>query len=50
MMGGRLMPTQMVMSPADKTGNKTMITYKSLTFDLMISDDFFSTQNMKSLK
>lgn len=50
MMGGRLMPTQMVMTPADKPGNKTMITYKSLTFDLPIRDDFFSTQNMKSLK
>ncbi|MCW5908010.1 MAG: outer membrane lipoprotein-sorting protein [Chitinophagales bacterium] len=50
MMGGRLMPTQMEMTPADKPGNKTIITYKSLTFDQPISDDFFSTQNMKALK
>lgn len=50
MMGGRLLPTQMTMTPADKPGNKTIIMYKSLTFDQPISDDFFSTQNMKSLK
>lgn len=50
MMGGRLLPTQMEMTPADKPGNKTMIIYKSLTFDQSIADDFFSTQNMKSLK
>ncbi len=50
MMGGRLLPTQMTMTPADKPGNKTIIIYKSLTFDQPISDDFFSTQNMKSLK
>lgn len=50
MMGGRLLPTQMTMTPADKPGNKTIIMYKSLTFNQPISDDFFSTQNMKSLK
>lgn len=50
LMGGRLLPTQMEMTPANKPGNKTIIIYKSLVFDQPISDDFFSTQNMKSIK
>jgi outer membrane lipoprotein-sorting protein len=50
MMGGRLLPTQTEMIPSDKPGNKTMIIYKSLTFNQTIDDNFFSTQNMKSLK
>ncbi len=50
MMGGRLLPTEMTMTPAEKPGNKTIIIYKSLVFDQPVSDDFFSTQNMKSIK
>lgn len=50
MMGGRLLPTQMVLTPADKPGNKTYIIYKSIVFDQPINDDFFSTQNMKTPK
>ena len=49
-MGGRLLPTQMVLTPADKPGNKTHIIYKSIIFDQPINDDFFSTQNMKTPK
>lgn len=50
LMGGRLLPTQLTVTPTDKPGNKTIITYKTLTFDQPINDDFFSTQNMRSLK
>ena len=50
MMGGRTMPTLLEMTPADKPGNKTQIIYKSLIFDQAISDDFFSTQSMKTIK
>ena len=50
MMGGRLLPTSMEIVPADKPGHKTIITYKSREYDVAISDDFFSTQNMKNPK
>jgi len=50
MMGGRLMPTMLEMIPSDKPGHKTIITYQSEIFDQPISDDFFSTQNMKNPK
>jgi hypothetical protein len=49
-LGGRPMPTEHSLIPADKPGNKTFIIYKSLLFDEPISDEFFSTQNMKSAK
>jgi len=50
MMGGRLLPTTMEMIPSDKPGHKTIISYQSEIFDQPISDDFFSTQNMKNPK
>lgn len=49
-LGGRLMPTEHSLIPADKPGNKTFIIYKSLVFDEPISDEFFSTQSMKNVK
>ncbi|HWB63940.1 MAG TPA: outer membrane lipoprotein-sorting protein [Chitinophagales bacterium] len=48
MLGGRLLPTTLEMTPADKPGHKTIIIYKQEEFDQPISDDFFSTQNMKN--
>jgi outer membrane lipoprotein-sorting protein len=50
MMGGKLLPTTMEIVPTDKPGHKTIIIYKSREFDMPISDDFFSTQNMKNPK
>lgn len=50
MMGGRLLPTTMEMTPSDKQGHKTIITYKSLVFDQPMNNDLFSTQNMKNPK
>jgi hypothetical protein len=38
------------MIPADKPGNKTMMIYKTLDFQVKLSDDFFTTQNMKKVK
>ena len=46
-MGGRLVPTQMVVRPMDKPGEQTMITYDALTFDVAISDDTFSLRNLE---
>lgn len=49
-MGGRLLPSHLEMVPSDKPGHKTVIIYQSEEFDKPISDDFFSTQNMKNPK
>lgn len=50
MLGGRLLPAKMEMIPADKKGNKIILTYKSLVFDTLIADQFFSTQNITKVK
>ena len=49
-MGGRTMPCKMEMIPADKKGQETVIIYNSAVFNQPISDDFFTTQNMKKAK
>lgn len=49
-MGGRQLATYMEMIPADEPGNKTIVEYLSVEFDVNISDSFFSIQNMKNLE
>ena len=49
-MGGRLLATKMEMIPADNPGQKTIMEYKSLEFDIDIEESFFSVQNMKRVK
>lgn len=49
-MGGRLMPTKTEMIPANKLGHKTLIETHEAAFDFEIGDDFFSKQQMRSLK
>lgn len=49
-MGGRTMATRMEMVPADEPGNKTIMIYKDITFNIPIEDEFFSTNNMKRLQ
>ena len=49
-MGGRVIPTRMEMIPADEVGQKTVIQYKEIAFDVEISDQFFSLQNMKRVR
>jgi outer membrane lipoprotein-sorting protein len=46
-MGGRLVPTRMEMRPADKPGERTVIVYDDLTFDVAMSDDTFSLRNLE---
>lgn len=50
MMGGRLLPTKIEMTPADKPGHKTEIVYNAIEFDKGIADSFFTTQNMTKVK
>ncbi|CAA6829907.1 MAG: Membrane protein [uncultured Aureispira sp.] len=49
-LGGRLLPTKMVLVPADEEGHKTIMEYTSLEFDAKFEDRFFSTQNMKRVR
>jgi len=49
-MGGRVIPTRFELIPADKPGNKTVVTLESVEFNRPIPDQFFSQQNMKVVK
>ncbi len=50
MLGGRLLPTRMEMLPADKPGQKTVIRYRSITFDQPLPEGFFTTQNITRVR
>lgn len=49
-MGDRKLPAVMTMVPADKPGNKTVMEMADMKFNVPISDDFFSQQNMKNIR
>ncbi len=49
-MGGRTIPAKMEMIPAEKKGQETVIKYKSARFNQPISEDFFTTENMKKAR
>jgi outer membrane lipoprotein-sorting protein len=49
-MGGRVIPSRYELIPADKPGNKTVVTLESIEFNRPIADQFFSQQNMKTVK
>jgi len=46
---GKLLPSVMEMIPADKPGNKTIMTTISMKFDIEIDESFFTTRKMKSV-
>ena len=41
-MGGRMIPTRLVMRPADKTDAQTTIDYEDIAFDVPVSEGIFS--------
>lgn len=45
--GGRIIPTRMEVIPADKPDQKTVLIYEDVEFNIDISEDFFSIQNMR---
>ncbi len=49
-LGGRMLPSCFTMIPADKPGNRTIMRYEALQFEVPLDDAFFSTQNMKSVR
>ena len=44
---GRLIPSVMLMRPADKPDEHTVVRYEELDFDIDISESFFSLRNLK---
>lgn len=50
MLGGKLLPARIEMTPAGKKGHKTEIVYKLLEFDKPLADGFFTTDNMTKVK
>jgi outer membrane lipoprotein-sorting protein len=49
-MDDRMMPTRMEMIPEDEQGNKTILIFKNMKFDIKIDESFFSQQNMKRIR
>jgi len=47
---GRLLPARMEYIPRDKEGHKTVIEYADVKYNIPITMDFFSLQNMKRIK
>ena len=46
-MDGRLIPARMECNPAKKPGQKTIVQYKELEFDVPLSDSFFSQSRLQ---
>ncbi|MFO8129251.1 MAG: outer membrane lipoprotein-sorting protein [Bacteroidales bacterium] len=49
-MGDRKLPSKMVMTPADKEGNQTIIEVLEMEYNVDLSQEFFSRQKMKSVR
>jgi outer membrane lipoprotein-sorting protein len=49
-MDGRLIPTRLELIPEEEEGHKTIIEIGEIEFNIPIRDDFFSQQNMKSIR
>ena len=49
MMHDRIIPTRFEMIPADKKGQKTEMVYKAILYNKPINENFFTTENMKTL-
>ncbi len=50
MFNGKRLPSRLSFIPVDKPGNKTIIIYNSLQFDLPVSDKLFSPNYMTRIK
>ncbi len=49
-MDDRLMPTRLEMIPADEEGNKTIMIFNEIKFNVNLDESFFSQQNMKRIR
>lgn len=44
---GRRVPMKMIVLPLDKPGERTVLEYRNLDFDIRLSDDFFSLPSLR---
>ena len=49
-MGNRKIPTHIEMIPAENPDQKTVLVYNNMEFDIPIDEQFFSIQNLKTVK
>lgn len=49
-MDGRQIPTRMVMMPADKANQRTIMTYNQIEFNVALEESFFTQQNMRRVR
>jgi outer membrane lipoprotein-sorting protein len=49
-MGGRTIPAHWEMIPHDEPGQKTVMEYKNIEFNMNIDESFFSQQNMRRVR
>jgi len=49
-MGGRMVPARLVMEPAGKRNQRTIMEYTTLQFDVSLQESFFSLQNMRLVR
>ncbi|QGY46631.1 outer membrane lipoprotein-sorting protein [Maribellus comscasis] len=49
-MDDRRMPTHLEMIPADEEGNKTILIFKDINFNVNLKESFFSQQNMRRIR
>lgn len=49
-MDDRMMPTRLEMIPEDKPGQKTIMVFEQIKFNVDLKESFFSIQNMKRIK
>ncbi len=47
-MGGRLVPALMIMVPREKPGERTLVRYSGLDFDVDLDDSFFSLRSLQA--
>jgi outer membrane lipoprotein-sorting protein len=47
-MGGRLLPSRMTITPYNKPGEFTEVIYSDIAFDMELKDAFFSLRNLKT--
>lgn len=46
--GGRVLPSRMIVRPLDKPAERTLMRYHDIHFDLAITEDFFSLRTLKA--
>ena len=49
-MDGRIIPAKYELIPADKQGHKTVVVMNEIKFNIPLSNDYFSQQNMKKVR